>query len=455
MVRLAFLFVWIFPMALNAQHTITGTIRGYNAGTINLQSIFGERTKTIDSTNTDNAGTFRFSMKDRLPGVYRLWWGKERYLDLIWNREDVGFITTVNHPDDSLTFTSSVENNIFRSFTRLDKLNQSKLPLLVQIIDYYPEKDDFYRQCVAEFNQIQQRQLRMLDSLRQRYPESWAVRMASVYQGPYVSPEMNQEERMAHLKRSFFDKVDFNDSALLRSMTYPNKAISYMSLYSNNRLTQKQLEAEFIKAVNVILGAASVNPEVFRYLLDYLVSGFDKFHFEDVITYIADNFSDPGACEDQERKSALQKKLENFQKIAVGKLAPDLEVPDVKGKPVRLSSVDAEFTLLVFWSTNCPHCLSMMPRLKELYTGQNPKKFEVMSISIDTSRTAWTQYLREEKHNWINVSDLKGFYGIPAEEYNIYATPTLFLLDRNKKILAKPITLMELEQVLRDHKLIK
>ena len=363
MVRLAFFFLWIFPLALSGQHTITGTIRGLNSGLIGLQSIFGERTKTIDSTNTDTSGSFRFSMKDRLPGVYRLWWGKESYLDLIWNREDVTFITTANNPDDSLTFTSSLENNLYYSFTRLDKLNQSKLPLLVQIIDYYPEKDNFYRQCVAEFDQIQKRQLRMLDSLRQRHPESWAVRMASVYQGPYVSPELSQEERMAHLRRTFFDKVDFNDSALLRSMTYPNKAISYMSLYSNNRLTQKQLEAEFIKAVNVILGAASVNPEVFRFLLDYLVSGFDKFHFEDVITYIADNFSDPGACEDQERKSALQKKLENFQKIAVGKTAPDLEVPDAKGKPVRLSAIDAEFTLLVFWSTNCPHCISMMPQI--------------------------------------------------------------------------------------------
>jgi thioredoxin-related protein len=127
----------------------------------------------------------------------------------------------------------------------------------------------------------------------------------------------------------------------------------------------------------------------------------------------------------------------------------------MKGKPVKLSGIGSEYTLLVFWSTACPHCVSMMPRLKELYSGQQPKRYEVMSVSIDTSRAAWTNYIKEEKLNWINVSDLKGFNGKSADDYNIYATPTIFLLDREKKILAKPITLMELEQALRDHQLVK
>jgi peroxiredoxin len=455
MTRWIYIFLILCPVLAGAQHTIHGTIEGSQGLRISLQSIFGERTKTVDSVVAGPAGDFTFSMKNKLPGMYRIYWGKDTWFDLIWNRENVAFRSPSSNPGDSLVFLESVENEIFRFFTAMDAKNQSKLQLLVQVLDYYPEKDAFYNQLAGEFDQIQVKQTRALDSLRTKYPGSFAVRLAEVYQGPVVPARMEKEERMEFLKRHYFDRVNFSDSALLRSMAFPNKAISYMSLYSNNRLTQKQLEAEFIKAVNVILGAASVNPEVFRYLLDYLVSGFDKFHFEEVITYIADNFSDPGACEDQERKSALQKKLETFQKIAVGKTAPELEINDTKGKPVKLSAIPAEFTLLVFWSTNCPHCVSMMPRVRELYAGQSPKRFEVMAVSIDTSRTAWTNYLKEEKFNWINVSDLKGFYGKSAEDYNIYATPTVFLLDREKKILAKPITLMELEQALRDHRLIK
>jgi hypothetical protein len=50
---------------------------------------------------------------------------------------------------------------------------------------------------------------------------------------------------------------------------------------------------------------------------------------------------------------------------------------------------------------------------------------------------------------------LKGFGGKSADDFNIYATPTMFLLDREKKILSKPISLMELEQALRDYNLVK
>jgi hypothetical protein len=55
--------------------------------------------------------------------------------------------------------------------------------------------------------------------------------------------------------------------------------------------------------------------------------------------------------------------------------------------------------------------------------------------------------------NWLNGSELKGFNSASSDEYNIFATPTMFLLDRGKKILAKPISYRELEQALRENKI--
>jgi hypothetical protein len=78
----------------------------------------------------------------------------------------------------------------------------------------------------------------------------------------------------------------------------------------------------------------------------------------------------------------------------------------------------------------------------------------VMTVSLDTSRTEWTSFLKEQKLTWLNSSELKGFNSVSADEYNIFATPTMFLLDREKKILAKPISYRELEQALRENKLL-
>ena len=134
-------------------------------------------------------------------------------------------------------------------------------------------------------------------------------------------------------------------------------------------------------------------------------------------------------------------------------MAPELGVVDSRGRPFRLSALDAEYTLLVFWSIQCPHCTEMMPKLKTLYEQQRPRRFEVVAFALDTVQTAWSALIKEQKLNWTNISDMKGFAGKPADDYNIYATPTMFLLDREKKILAKPISYRELEQALADQKL--
>lgn len=448
------ILVLFLTVSVSAQSSFDGTIRELRGNTVYLMSIYGEKVTLIDSANTDQDGRFRFRLEGRLPGVYRVKWSKDGYVDLIWNREPVQFVTNARNPADSLIILASVENQIFSDFSHLDRVNQERLQLLVPILDRYPVKDAFYRSATREMDRIQLEQIKFVDSLSRLYPKSFAVRMAKIYQSPYLPSTMSMDERMTYLRQHYFDKVDFSDTALLRSMVFPNKAISYLGLYSNSRLTQKQLEAEFIKAVTIMFGAASVSPELYKFLLDYMVGGFDKFHFDEVITYIADNFQDPFSCEDQQRKSALQKKLETFKKIAIGKTAPDLEIQDIAGKTVSLLSLKPEYTLLVFWSTQCSHCTAMMPRLKEIYDNQNPKRFEVMAVAVDTSRSEWAGFIKENKLRWINVSDLKGFSGKAADDYNIYATPTMFFLDREKKILAKPVSMRELEQALRDYKLL-
>ena len=455
MKRFLIVLLLLVSLAVQSQNTLDGTILRYGGNKIFLLSIYGEKASVIDSTVSDAAGHFRFTLAGRLPGTYRVLWTKEGSVDLIWNREDVKFVTTAKNPDDSLKIIASLENQINQAYSKLDRTNQSKLQLLMPVVDYYPVKDPFYFTVTKEMDRLQRAQLNYLDSLVRLYPDAYAVRVAKVYQNPFIPASLGKDERMNFLKQHYFDKVDFSDTALLRSMVFANKAISYLAMYSNNRLPQKQLEAEFIKAVTVMLGAASVSPEVYKFWLDYLVGGFDKYHFDEVITYIADNFQDPFSCEDQQRKTALQKKLETFKKISIGKTAPEIAAPDSKGKIISLSAVSSEYTLVVFWSSECPHCGAMMPRLKELYDKQKPKRFEVFSVSIDTSRTEWTGFLKEQKLSWINVSDLKGFNGKPADDFNIYATPTMFLLDRQKKILSKPISLRELEQALRENKLIQ
>jgi len=443
---LAFLFSYISG---SAQNSLDGTIHGLGKSKVYLLGVYGERTRLCDSTFSDSLGKIHFNLAlNTIPGLYRVGWGKTGLVNLILNRENVKFETRAGFPEDSLKIISSKENEIFHTFTGMAKMNQSKLELLMPVVDFYPVRDVLYNKVAAEFEAIQKVQHAFLDSMVQKHPDSYAVRMEEVLQTPYIPASLSTNVRMEYLKQHYWDHVNFNDTALLRSNVFADKIISYLAIYQNNQLKQKQLEAEFIKAVTVALGAASVCPETYKFMLDYLVGGFDKYHFDDVITYIADNFQDPFSCEDAARKSALQKKLDNFKKLSVGKIAPSIEVPDMKGVKVNLLSIKSEFTLLVFWSSQCPHCTDMMPKLKTWYDKQKPKKLEVLAVSLDTNKNDWVSFVKKEKLNWINVSELKGYLGKAEDEFNVYATPTMYLLDHEKKIIAKPITWRELEQVL-------
>ena len=436
-------------------NTIHGEIRNGAGKRITLSSMYGEKLTLMDSAFVDPSGHVAFSLKPATPeGLYRISLAKDNYFNLVLNHENIEFVTDVNDLSDSIRFSSSTENQLYVMFRKMDRTNQAKLELLVPVLDYYPEKDAFYSRIVNEFETIQKRQLGVIDSVARLYPESYSLRIVRLQQAPFIPASMGKDERMSWMKNHFLDQVNFKDTLLLRSDAWVNKAVSFLSLYSNNRLAQKQLEAEFIKAVTVILSAAAVNPEVYKFLLDYFVGGFDKYHFDNVITYIADNFQDPFSCEDQARKSSLQKKLENFKKISVGKIAPDIVVPDLKRKPVKLSEINSEFTLLVFWSSECSHCIEMMPKVKQLYDKQKPKRMEILAVSLDTSSTSWSGFIKKEKLNWINACELKGFNSTSTDAYNIYATPTMFLLDREKKILSKPISYRELEDALRENKLL-
>ena len=89
--------------------------------------------------------------------------------------------------------------------------------------------------------------------------------------------------------------------------------------------------------------------------------------------------------------------------------------------------------------------MQMIPVLNELYNSDNIIDFEVLAISIDTSASAYSQALAEHGLSWINYTELKGWDSKPAIDYSIYATPSMFLLDRNRKIIGRPVSVSDLQ----------
>ena len=102
---------------------------------------------------------------------------------------------------------------------------------------------------------------------------------------------------------------------------------------------------------------------------------------------------------------------------------------------------------MVFYASWCPHCQTLLPQLNELSKKQ--QGIELLAISLDGKQEDWLKFIEDNNLELININDPNGWDGTAASDYYIYATPTMFLLDSEKRIIGKPTSLEELKNVFK------
>lgn len=129
---------------------------------------------------------------------------------------------------------------------------------------------------------------------------------------------------------------------------------------------------------------------------------------------------------------------------------PDLEMADVYGKKVRLSSLAGKVVLLDFWSAELGTSNALNAELKQIYAkyAGAPTAFEVYQVAIDTSKPLWISAVQEQQLPWISVSDLRGRASSALGLYNVQKLPANFLIDKQGSIVAKDIYGKSLEEKL-------
>jgi len=144
----------------------------------------------------------------------------------------------------------------------------------------------------------------------------------------------------------------------------------------------------------------------------------------------------------------LQDKKFKTEKLAlfateIGRIAPDFSWTE-KGKKLQLSSLnEAENYVLVFWSTSCSHCLREIPQLHTFL--KDKKNIKVIAFALEKDAFVWENYSKTNLYGWHNVLGLKKWENQVAKTYQIVSTPSYFVLNKNKKIIAKPEEIEDLK----------
>lgn len=447
------LFILVFLassfIGFSQEYQLKFTSRAAAGKMIYLGSYYGERITPIDSARADEKGSVKFKLPaSRSVGMYRFILNKDMFSDFIFNHENVDIQIDVEKFEDGIRISESVENELYYSFLKTERDFRKRVALLLPLLDEYPRKDPFYGEILKQANQLQDEYQKAAETIGKKHPGSFVSRLIAIRLDNPINFKFSANDRKSDLKLRFFENKNFADTSLLRSNAYPNKLIEYLSLYANPEFSQSQLEKEFIRAVDMIFGKVQMSKEIYDFSLTYLAGGFEKFKFEDVLVHIHDKYLSGLLCDEDKTKKDLAFRLEAFRKLAVGKQAPDmlLNMPD--GSVASLNQIKSEYCLIVFWAAWCPHCTQMIPDLDKLSKQISPEKLQIISVSLDTTDTDRQKLLGKLSGNILHQCDFQGWNSPRVKDFHIYATPTMFLIDKRRTILAKPIILNDLADAL-------
>jgi thiol-disulfide isomerase/thioredoxin len=451
---LSILFVWMFLTNANSQsYSLQARVNGYDGKRAYLMQFKGDQQAVIDSTaSLDGLFSFQFSEKVK-PGVYRVILGSKGssnffdedppYFDFIYNLENIVLSTSFSSPVFGMKISQSKENDIYYRFLVANEIFQAKMNRITPLFVIYKPEDNFYTALNQEFVNVQSSFSQYTETLSEELPGSIASSVINMSRFPEIKNAGSPEEIKNFVREHFFDLISFSDERLINSPYIKKTVLDYLGLFRDQSLDQSQQEERFISGIDQVMETVSGNPVIYDFVLNFLVDGFQRFQMEKVLVHIAENYIE-GGCETDSKK-LLQKRLEGYEKMSPGKKAPDILNFDQNGIQVSLYDLHNEYTLVLFWASWCPHCTSFLKQLNTWYPNRKID-LEVFAVSIDSSKFAWEEKVMMDNYPWINTFSGAGWDGKAPKDYNVYATPTLFLLDWEHKIIGKPMTFREFKK---------
>ncbi|WP_282049011.1 TlpA family protein disulfide reductase [Maribacter aquivivus] len=384
----------------------------------------GER-YSVDSAVRD--GSFELEMPlTAQAGMYRLVYAvpqDEFYIDVIYNKkEDVKFNFNLQ---DGLTITNSEENKWYREYFSKITAAQDKL------IEFYetnnqPNKE--YTSIIKELNAIQ-------TSFEEKHATTIAHKFIKANRSYIPSEFEDLEKFLKNKKQHHFDHLTINDPVLQGSNFLTDKFASYVfSALPTDITTKEQLAIEVNKNVKTTAEFIKTTPIGFQERsMHQLWKIADVNDMPSVQDYIFKNHLKKLAIANNNQK--LVDELELAARLRIGAVSPDI-IWQANGKKHSLLTMEeAENYLLVFWSSTCSHCLKELPALHEEVKEYDNLK--IIAIGLEDDNVNWKE-VSATLPGFNHAIALGRWESEYAHTFGIQSTPTYFILDSEKRFLAKP-----------------
>lgn len=260
-----------------------------------------------------------------------------------------------------------------------------------------------------------------------------------------------------YYKNHFWDHVDLNEDGLARMPV--NLLKGKIDNYFDKMVSPDPDSC--IKECDYLLDKVKNTIELEKYFIYTLTHRFESSNImgqDAVFVHLALNnycngkawWTDSGTidrmCDAAVRKSAT----------LVGRTAPALELMNRDSAWVNTTSIQGPYTIMIFWDPTCGHCREVMPKLEKIHEANKSKGWQVIALSSGEKKPEWYRYMKEHPEMDDFTHLLRGvvrseYWASQMSAYYIYASPTIFVLDKNKKILANRIDVEKLEEFIKHY----
>jgi peroxiredoxin len=456
---ITFLLIITFsPIFGQADYQLQFKVDGWKDTTAYLGHYYSESTYIKDTARVNAKGEFTFDGKKPLgAGVYFLVLDKAKIFEFVIGKNQRFKLETSS--DDyvgKMKVTGDPDNQLFFENWKYNIERHKESEPYVKILRDTTLKDDQKKEAREAVSKINDKVMAYQSGLITKNPESVTALILKSGQ-PVKVPDppkkadgsVDSTFQLRWYREHFFDNFDLSNEALLRmpQPVYSEKVHEYLDkLYAPNPDT-------LTKAVDKIISKAKKNQETYKYaawscLLKYQqheIMGLDAVYVNVYDKYFANG--EMNYWMNDKLRKTVKETAERLRKSLIGKDAPNLIMQDANKQRRALHDLKNRYTILYIFDPDCGHCKEETPKLVSFYN-KNKQKMDVgiFAVSADSSMAKMREYIKTMKIEFTVVNGPRTYVGPYNELYDAITTPSLFVIDNKKKIIAKKIPAEKLEE---------
>ena len=459
------LVLFLIACTAKSQYQVTLQTSNYKSGLAYLTYYYGKNINVEDSALVNSKGIAVFKKNQKLqPGIYSIVFpGKNKLVDFLVDKEQ--FITIKADTADLINktiVTGSKENAFFQQYQKFIVLKGKQLQAEQHAYNNSKTKADSllhennYQKFNKELNQYR-------ENIIKQYPQSMlAVLFKSMKEpGFAIAHPVTKQDSIANYefyKKHYWDGISFMDDRVIRTPFFLPKVEKYF------RDILVPSADTIIKEADYLLLLARTNTEMYKFLLNWLTDEYiyPKYMGQDaVFVHLFEEYHSKGVSNwlNEKQLIAISNRAYMVMSNLIGDKAADLDMVDSTGKPCPLYNVNAEYIVVCFWDPTCSHCREEVPRLDSLYQAKwKQQGVKIYGVLSENEKTKWLQFIRKNNlKDWIHVYQTEETKKAITDSqkpsykqlYDITQTPTLYLLDKEKRIIAKKLTLQQMDDLLQ------